>query len=84
MAVDDAGHHRAQLRSGGVAGQEGEGGIPLEHFALGRPDHSNLEEMIHDRDRREPALVSGLSDLRQGVAEPSRTSRPREIGDVQP
>jgi hypothetical protein len=79
--VVDAGHHRAEGEAGGLAGQEGEEGVPLEHGVLGGAVDPDLEEVVHDGDGGEAGLVGEAGDLAEIVTERGGGFGPGEVGE---
>src|SRR5215210_3751362 len=82
IAVDDAGHQRAELRPLRHPGQVAQGAVALEHRLLGLADDAYLEEVVHDPQARETGLVRGPADLGQFVAYPPVPVRPGEAGNL--
>jgi von Willebrand factor type A domain len=84
LAVVHAGDHRQQRRPRRAGRQVSQRGVPLEHLLLGRPDHRDLEEVVHHRDVLEPRLVRGPRHRGQLPAKRLRPARRGEIRNLQP
>ena len=82
VAVGDAGDHRAQIDPPGRRGREAERGVGLEHLVLGRPDHLDLEEVVHDPEAREPGVLGVARDPRERGTETVGRAGPGEVGDL--
>ena len=83
VPVHDAGDHGDEARLLGVGGEIPERRVGLEHVVIGWAKRSDLEEMVHDPDRIEPASVRGPSNRRDVVRESLGTARPREVVDLE-
>ena len=73
---------RPRSRCCGLAGEEAQRGVALEH-RLGRPaERLHLEPVVHHRQRRHAAVVGGASHLGEGGAQLLGASGPAEVRAV--
>src|SRR2546423_727914 len=67
----------------GLRSAEAERRVRLQHRILGRPDHVDLEEVVHDREIVEPGLVRRPGDPRQVGGELSGSAGIGEVRDLE-
>jgi hypothetical protein len=83
VAVGHAGDEGAQLDRAGLAGRERQRGVALEHVELGRPDHADLEEVVHHPEADQPRVLGVAGDPPEGGSDGGRRIRPGEVGDLE-
>jgi hypothetical protein len=76
--VVDAADHQTEPRPFRLRRQEAERRPALEHRILGRPNATDLEEVIHHPDRVEPDLVGLVGDPTERRADGLGAARPGE------
>jgi len=82
VAVGHAGDQSEQLGPARVARDEPERGVGLEHVVLGRPDHPDLEEVVHHRYPVEPGVVGQADQSGQIRSQALRTAAVGKIGEL--
>jgi hypothetical protein len=78
-----AGDDGEQFGVFGVSGEESECRVCLEHVVFGRPDATDLEEVVHHRQVTEAGLVGRPGDSREFLSERGRAVRPGEVRNLQ-
>jgi hypothetical protein len=85
VPVGDAGDQGGQVDGAGAGGQTAEQRVGLQHLLLGRAEHGQLEEVVHDEDRVEARLLGGLGGVDEDVEQLGGGSvGEREVGKLEP
>ena len=83
VPVRHPGDQGAQLDPLGDGGRVRQRRVALEHVQLGRADHPDLEEVVHDPQRGQPALVGVPGHRPPGGTRRGGGVRPREPVDLE-
>jgi hypothetical protein len=83
MPVGDPGDQQPELDVAGLAGEEAQRGVALEHRLRWSAELLHLEVVVHHRQRRDAALVGGPGDLGERAAECRRTAWPGQVSAMQ-
>ena len=83
VAVGHPRHEGAELDPLGDRRRVGERRVALEHVQLGRADHRDLEEVVHDPQRGEPRCLGVAGDVAPRRARGGGGVGPGEPGDLQ-
>ena len=82
VAIGDAGDERPELDPLGARRREGQRAVPFEHLHLGRPDHADLEEVVHHPEAGEPGPIGLLGDPPEGRADLGGATGPGEVRNL--
>ncbi len=84
VAVGDAGDQQPEVDPLGLAGEEAERGVALEHRVLGGGHPLHLEPVVHQGEQGDAGLVSHPGGLGEGRPQGLGPARQGEVGVVDP
>src|SRR6266542_3442499 len=82
MAVRDARDHRPESDARRLPCDESECRVRLEHIHVGRPDHRDLEMVVHYPNGVVPCGVGCTGYLSELCTQLRGPARPRKVGDL--